>query len=233
MSITNLVAPFVKGNPGNWANRCGALVYQFTRQTVGWKREPSNIGTAKVAGDGQEPLNKDMAKAPDGAYHFWSVPGVPAGHVAIQVRMGEGGNPVCFMASQINGGDRLSNTLRLCDVQGYTRVTRATYRGWSINYGTGGVPGDWSKVADNPSQDWVPEPPPAPTPAPPAPTPPVPAPPAPRLYTVAKGDTLWDIVERLGLIHPGEGHYDACVRVAAENGIPNPRVIRPGQTIKY
>lgn len=62
---------------------------------------------------------------------------------------------------------------------------------------------------------------PAPAPAEPAP----PAPPAPRTHTVAPGDSLWAIAERVY----GDGNQ--YQRIADANGIANPDLIQPGQVL--
>ncbi|WP_238072153.1 LysM peptidoglycan-binding domain-containing protein, partial [Rhodococcus zopfii] len=58
-------------------------------------------------------------------------------------------------------------------------------------------------------------------PAEPAP----PAPPAPRTHTVAPGDSLWAIAERIY----GDGNQ--YQRIADANGIANPDLIHPGQVL--
>jgi nucleoid-associated protein YgaU len=204
-------------------------VWSATATLVGIKDSGKDVSTAAIAAKNSAPLNTDPTQAPTGAYHFMT--GLTtAGHTALQVQMGAASNPILLMASNINGGETLGKDIRLVDLAGYIKAGwGGKYLGWSVNY-AGSVPGDWSHIADNPTQDWTPPTPPTP-PTPTPPTPPAPTPPAPGSYTVKPGDTLWDIVATQGWILPGEDHYAACQRIAALNNIRTPELIYPGQII--
>ena len=71
-----------------------------------WKVTPGgDIWTASDAGS-VSALNTDQTKAPIGAFHFWSVREIPAGHVGMDM---QGAGKMVFMASSfvaVQWGDR-------------------------------------------------------------------------------------------------------------------------------
>ena len=144
---------------GNWDGLCGILMIQFGGYLGGaktadiandarpfWKVNPGgDISTASDAGDASGTLNTDQNKAPIGAFHFWSVRGIPAGHVGMDM---QGAGKMIFMASSFVaaqwGDDRAD--IGINNWEGYTNHGAAgvTYRGWATNYsgGTVKLPGE-------------------------------------------------------------------------------------------
>ncbi len=100
---------------GNWNGLCGILMIQFGGYLGGaktvdiandarpfWKVNPGgDIATAADAAVASKPLTADHTKAPIGAFHFWSVRGIPAGHVGMDRQ-----------APAILGGRRTTRTAR-------------------------------------------------------------------------------------------------------------------------
>lgn len=139
---------------GNWVGLCGVHMVQFggflggatgadmkNQATVArppwWKVAPGgDISQARLVADKSGPLNMNHAAAPIGAWHFWAVPGVPAGHVGQDLN---GGGSAVFMASSSLAEKWSSGGLGINSVTGYTNAKKATYRGWATNYSGGQV----------------------------------------------------------------------------------------------
>lgn len=154
---------------GTWDGLCGVLMIQFGGFLGGastdqlardarpfWRVDPGGaIETALVAASDSGLLDKRHTKAPVGAFHFWSVPGVPAGHVGMDLR---GGGAMIFMASGFltdEWGERGSH-IGVNTWKGYTHngPRGAAYLGWATNYSGGKVklPGGEKRPAKNQRQ---------------------------------------------------------------------------------
>lgn len=141
MSIEDQMREYARGHQApydaaTWDQMCGSLMYRFNTWR-GWSNGgPTRaISTATIAGDNSGPLNRDMAAAPAGAFHFIAVPGVPAGHV---VQDAAGGGWRCFSTGRTAIGESLSPyLLGFLNVASYLSAKGATYRGWATNYAGG------------------------------------------------------------------------------------------------
>ena len=116
---------------GTWHLWCGALM---ARMCIAYGTVPSFPfpATAKIAGDLAGALNPDYAKAPIGAFHYWTA--ASDGHVGLDTR---GGGTHVFMASAFIA-ESLGNAIGFQSVEVYSRNGAYPYRGWSMNYGKNG-----------------------------------------------------------------------------------------------
>ena len=119
-----------------WNQMCGSLMFRFNTWR-GWVRPPfKSIDPAATAGDNSGWLNPNAAAAPVGAWHFFNVPGVPAGHV---MQDAKGGGWRCFTTGYSVGEVLSPYALGFQSVAGYVAAKNATYRGWSTNYAGGTI----------------------------------------------------------------------------------------------
>jgi len=115
---------------GTWHLWCAALMY---RMCAAFGAGPIPVpASAKIAGDWAGRLNLDYAKAPIGAFHYWSWGG--DGHVGLDTK---GGGMHVFMASSFIN-EAIGNSIGFQSVAGYTRGGAYPYRGWSMLYGKNG-----------------------------------------------------------------------------------------------
>jgi hypothetical protein len=108
---------------GSWKNWCASLM--FRAGDFSWSAD-----TATEARQASTIVSFDASQAPAGAFHWWDIAGITAGHVGLDL---DGGGSRVMMAT--DKVDQLwGQAIGTSSVAGYGSRASATYRGWSRDY---------------------------------------------------------------------------------------------------
>lgn len=117
--------PTRPGSGGTWNQYCAALMYWFGGFST-------SAASATAAYNASTIVSLDPTTAPIGAFHYWSIPGITAGHVGVDL-LGQGA--VVFMAtSHVTDHWGTSGYVGVNNVASYTEATGATYLGWAMEF---------------------------------------------------------------------------------------------------
>lgn len=111
----------------NWNGMCEALMWWMLGGAT------ASYHTATIARNRSRLVSMNWNTAPPGAFHWWDIDGVPAGHVAVAA-----GGGMAVMASGVAAaaGEDWGNDVALIGVPAYNAAMggRAHYRGWSYDH---------------------------------------------------------------------------------------------------
>ena len=126
----------------SWAGQCAKLMFRFGESesaVAGVPWSPQAAGSATVARTQSSIHSTDMDDAAVGDFVWWSIDGVPAGHVGLVVE-GSGRSAKVFMASGVVT-DEWEEHIGVRGLADYTQAMGAHYKGASRDYSGATLPG--------------------------------------------------------------------------------------------
>jgi hypothetical protein len=108
----------------NWNQYCQALMYQLCKR---FGMAPVVYPTANAARAASKIVGTDPAKAPAGAFHYWTIGS--AGHVAY----GLGGTRVLMGSKHVV--TKWATNVGVTTVAAYSKASGAKYVGWALTNG--------------------------------------------------------------------------------------------------